>query len=42
MAPICGTSPELYQYSNPNLTSYLTYHPDKCAITHNTHHYRVV
>ncbi len=27
-APICSTSPELHQYSNPHPTSDLTDHPD--------------
>jgi len=32
-APICGTSPELHQYSNPDNTSDLTYHPDNMSFS---------
>ncbi len=32
MAPICGTSPELRQYCNPNPTSDVTYHPNTTPI----------
>ncbi len=38
MAPICGTSMALHQYSNPDPNQDLTYHPDNTPLP-NTHYF---